>query len=419
MANLSNLAKTLDTEGRSPSVKMEVQPIDNVDRGGFSKPFTLDGFNSYHFASNILVPVDAFSFVFKPPMPRNNSETWNKIIRPGDLLQLTINDQPLATGFCTVPEISTDDDGSVIHFEGLDMLGYLESSDAVTPSSNIIYANSAKIEEVIGKLIENTRIDQLGYEIQGVPKDVASLFATQPGESKLASLQRFLDPLNAIAWTSPSGKLVVGRPDFSSDSQGTLGFRVMGDGVRRGNVLNMRIRDQSAQIPNSVIVVWTGNEGLASVQKQNERRNSAEGPSRLYKAGHTLYRCLPTSVPDANDVKDGLSELNRLIAQGGDYLGALAAREFARENTNELVVTCSVYGHLNSLGNPFVVNTCYDLVHDAAGLDEKMYLFGVDYELSESGGQITHLSFCKLNTIVASSGAVKSFYSDINLGVFA
>jgi len=410
---LSNLAKTLDTKGRSPPVKLEVTPLDK------GKPFTVDFFNSYHFSSNILVPVDAWSFVFRPPMPKSNADTWNKIVRPGDILQLTVNDQPVSTGFCTVPEISTDDDGSVLHIEGHDMMGFLEGSDAVTPKSEIIYANSAKIREVLGKLIENTRIEKFGYEIQGVPTDVSSLFATQPGESKLAALQRFLEPLNAIAWTSPTGKLVVGRPDFSSDSQGSLGYRIMGSGVRLGNVLNMRIRDQSAQIPNSVIVVWTGNEGLAAVQAQNERRNAAEGPSRLYKAGHTLFRCLPTSVPDANDVKDGLSELNRLIAQGGDYLASLAAREFARENTNELIVTCSVYGHLNEKGKPYVVNTCYDLVHDAAGLDEKMYLYSVDYDLSEDGGQVTHLSFCKLGTIVASSGAVKSFYGDINLGVFA
>lgn len=403
---LDDFTKALDKNGRQPAVKLEVTPLE----GG--KPFTISNFNSYHFASNILVPVDTFTFVFRPAMPKGGGDTWDKLVRGGDLVQLTVDDKPLATGFCKVPVIDTDDAGSRVAIEGADMMGYLERSDAVTPESEILYANTAQIGDVLPKIVAGTRIEKLGYETRNIPTDVSSIFATEPGESKLAALQRFLEPLNAIAWTTPTGKLVVGRPAFDSESQGSLGFRITGDGKRRGNCLNMSIRDNSADIPNAVIVVWTGNEGLATVQKQNERRNAAEGPKRLYNAGHKLYRCLPVSAPDANDVKSGLPEVSRLIAQGSNYLGSLAAREFARENTNELIVSCAVFGHLNAKGKPYVIDTCYDIVHDAAGLDEKMYLYSVDYELSEDGGQVTHLSFCKLGTIVADGNSVKAASSD-------
>jgi len=397
---LDDFSKRLDRYGRLPSIKLEVTPLQG-------KPFTIERFNSYSFSSNILVPVDAFSFVFKPALPTSSANTWDKLIREGDVVQLTVGGEPLSTGFCDTPDINTSNDGSIISVNGRDVIGYLESNDSVNPDSSILWTNFAKIGDVLPKLIENTRIQ--GFETRNMPDDVGTYFATTPGESKLASLQRFIDPLNAIVWASPTGKLVCGRPAFSDAPKGTLGMRIMGnvDG-RLGNVLNMSIHRASGQIPNAILVVWTGNESNQVVNKSSLKLNAAEGPSRLYNAGHKLYRCIPVSAPDANNVQSGLPELSRLVAQGANYFGALAAREFARENVNELVVTCSVLGHINAAGEPYRVDTTYNIVHDAAGLDEKMYLYSVDYELSEDGSQVSHLAFCKLGCIVADSNMITS-----------
>jgi len=78
----------------------------------------------------------------------------------------------------------------------------------------------------------------------------------------------------------------------------------------------------------------------------------------------------------------------------------LAVRELARENTKELIVSFAVPGHLNEAGNPIAPDQCYDIVWDAANLDKRMYLYGVNYKLSDDGGQTTMLEFCNLDTIV-------------------
>jgi prophage tail gpP-like protein len=232
------------------------------------------------------------------------------------------------------------------------------------------------------------------------------LFATVPGESKLAALQRFLDPLNGLSWMSPTGKIIVGKPSFDLGSVGSLGIRIVGD-TRASNVLTMRVHRAAGQIPNGILSVWLGNERIQTINKSNVVANGAEGPSRLYKAGHKLYRCITSSAPDASDAQTGLTELARLIATGPNYLAALAAREFARENINELIVTCTVAEHLNANGDPYAVDQCYDIVMDAAGVEKKMYLFACEYTLTEDGSQVTNLSFCNVNTIVADNNSVK------------
>jgi len=396
---LDDLTKKLDSDGRLAPVKLEVFPLDAT---GFNRgrPFTIERFTSYSFSSSILVPVDTFSFSFRPepPTQADRSTFYDRIVREGDTVQLTVDGEAIATGYIDARDTDTDvDTGVTLQLQGRDLMGFLEDNDAVNPDATILWANTANINDVLPALLRNTRIR--GFETRNIDRNVKSLFATNPGESKLAALQRFLDPLNAIAWMTGGGKLVCGKPSFDGASQGTLGVRSFD---RVSNVLKMRAHRASGQIPNAVLSIWTGNETVQTViSKKQMKLNAADGPSRLYKAGHRIYRTLATSAPDANDTKSGLTEVQRLISQGANYLDSLAAREIARENINELIVTCTVVGHLNANGDPFAPDQCYDIVHDADGIDEKMYLFGVEYGLSEDSGQVTHLSFCRLNTIVA------------------
>ena len=60
-----------------------------------------------------------------------------------------------------------------------------------------------------------------------------------------------------------------------------------------------------------------------------------------------------------------------------------------------------VAGHYNDKAEPYVVDTVYDVYFDRAGVSERMYLFQVDYEMDESGGQRSALYFCRLGTIVS------------------
>jgi prophage tail gpP-like protein len=396
---LDNLTSKLGKAGRLPPVKLEVYPLDREGRFNGGRPFTIERFTSYSFNSNILIPVDTFTFSFKPEPPKQSDRTTylDRIVREGDAVQLTVDGVAIATGYVDMPASDTDAEYSaILTYNGRDLMGFLEENDAVNPDSTILWTNNTTIDDVLTALLKNTRIR--GYELRNIDAKAKQIFATNPGESKLAALQRFLDPLNALAWMSAGGILVVGKPAFDSPSSGQLGIRMF---ERVSNVLRMRVQRGSGHIPNAVLMIWTGNEAIQSVYKSDLKLNAAQGPSRLYKAGHRIYRTIATSAPQANDVQGGLPEINRIVSEGANYLNSLAAREMARENVNELLVTCTVVGHLNADGEPYAPDQCYDIVYDAEGLDERMYLFGVEYALSEEGGQVTHLSFCKLNTIVS------------------
>lgn len=404
---VDDVKKKLDKDGRLPAVKLEVHPLENS-----REPFTIEKFNSYSFVSNILIPVDTFAFSFRPAPPINTFSTkkaadefstYDDIVKEGDTVQLTVDGEAIATGYVDSTDTEIDINGGArITINGRDLMGFLEDNDAVNPDATILYTDTTTLDDMLPTLLKNTRIR--GFEKKNLPSDVKSLFATQAGESKLASLQRYLDPINALAWMGPTGKLIVGRPSFNAQSSGTLGIRAMSS-TREANVLNWRTHRASGQIPNAVLPIWTGNESVQTLHKGQIKANAADGPSRLYKAGHKIFRTIVTSAPNAEDVKSGLPEVVRLIAQGANYLNSLAAREMARENVNELLVTCSVVGHLNADGDPYAVDQCYDLVCDVDGIEKKMYLFAVEYSLSEDVGQVTHLSFCNLGCIVADGPA--------------
>lgn len=393
------LAKNLSATGRNPSVTLEVHPLDTS-----KKPYTLDQFNAYTFSSSILIPVDTFSFTYKLPIdPRRNQPA--ALPQEGDTVQLSVANTPISTGYIDVVEIVTNESGTVVTISGRDIIGVLEDNEAVNSDSGALWGNHERIDSVVGKLTEGTRLAGKDFEVRGIDGTTQSLFATFPGESKLAALQRFLYPINALAWTTGDGTLVLGRPSFSTPALGTIGIQML-NGPRGGNVLDMRVRRASGQIANAVLPIWSGMESVQNiVGKQNLVLNAADGPSRLYKAGHKILRAAITSAPDAADRKDGLAEAVRLVAEGANYLQNTAARIIAAENIGELTVSCLVVGHINENGDPFIADQTYRVMHDAAGLDKTLYLQGVTYQLSEDGGQTTSLEFCNLNTIVAGSSA--------------
>jgi prophage tail gpP-like protein len=348
----------------------------------------------------VLVPVDTFSFCFKPPpATRNDKSThYDQLIQEGDTVQLTLAGQALATGYIDSVDVTLDSDQGVrMTVNGRDLMGFLEDNDAVNFDSTIIYTQDVKLSAVMNKLLNDTRINS--YELVNA-QDFTNLFATIPGESKLAALQRFLEMPNYLAWMSPVGKVRVGSPSFNAVPGGTIGVRVL-EKQRISNVLSMNVHRASGQIPNAVLSVWTGNEQIQTIVANAVKVNQAKGPNRLYKNGHKVMRCISTSAPNATDVQQ-LSRTALLAAAGSSqFLDTLAARELARENVNELLVTTSVIGHLNDNGDPYTSDQTYNIAFDAAGVDETMYLYGVEYLLSEDTGQQTQLQFCKLNTIVA------------------
>lgn len=378
------IQNVLQKNGRLPPVSLVVTPLSG------DPSVTLDRFLSYRFSSSILVPVDTFSFSFAAP----DADPFYSTVKDGDIVNLYANDVPLSTGIIDAIDTETDEQfGEKIEINGRDLMSQLEDQDSISIQDTPITGNYP-VSQALIKLLPNTRIN--GFRTQNAPNGSFLLF-TEPGESKLTSLQRFIEPLNCLPWMDPNGKLVIGKPNMNQAASGNL--YVLRD-QRRSNCMSIKVVRSATNIPNIVVPIWSGQEAaLGRAQIGQRIYNAAEGPKRLRQQGHRVPKTIVVSNPDAS-TPGGAGEVNRLQVAGGDLLGAYARREIARQNQHEMIAQVVVPGHYNDTGMPYKIDTTYRVQYDRAILDEVMYLFQVEYT-SDENGQRTSLYFCRLGTIVA------------------
>jgi prophage tail gpP-like protein len=325
------------------------------------------------------------------------------VVNEGDIITLTANDVPLGVGLVDQPEIEVDHQwGEKWTITGRDLMAQLEDQDAISFDSTPIWSDGVSLFNGVAKLCADTRINVGNIVLQGsTPTQSNILLATEPGESKLAALQRFLEPLNCVAWMSPAGKLIVGKPDMA---QGPSGLLICSKELGLSNVLSMRVTRASTQIPNIIVPIWTGQETTVNrVSPEQALVNSAAGPNRLLKLGHRLPKTVVVSTPQGSDAQS-LSGINAFQAGAGNVLQSYAKREIARKNVGELQVQAVVAGHCDEAGNPYRTDSVYHITFDRGDVDENMYLYQVEYVLSEEG-QRTNLYFCRLGSIVADNAA--------------
>jgi prophage tail gpP-like protein len=382
-----SLKTQLERTGRMPPVTLVIKPL------GLLPDITLNRFLSYQFTSSILIPVDTFSFNFVAP---DDNFPLNSTIRSGDIVVLSANNVQLAQGIIDTTEVETDGEfGEKGAISGRDLMSQLEDQDAINLDSRPIFAQQISVQNGVRALLTNTRINNV--EMRGAPS-ATYLLATEPGESKLAALQRFLEPLNCLAWMGAAGQIIVGKPNFKQPRKGRI---VLSKARRESNVLHMKVVRSATQIPNVIVPIWSGQELVTeAVPVQQRLYNAAEGPSRLFKTGHRVIKSCVVSAPNA-DSAQGLSDVNAIRAGGGNLLQSYAKREIARANQKEMIVQAVVPGHFNDAGEPYVVDTIYQVEYDRGGVNEAMYLFQVDYTMDEASGQKTNLYFCRLGTIVS------------------
>lgn len=389
------LIAKLEKDGRMPSLSLLIRPLEKAGGvlGALSSPgYLLDRFLTYNFSSSVLVPVDTFDFTFVAP----DGDPLPDTLKEGDLMMLSANDVPLATGIIDSTEVEVDSDwGEKGQIQGRDLMSQLEDQDAISMDSSPIWANGFTVENGVRRLLDNTRITKV--ELRDAPMK-SYLLATEPGENKLAALQRFLEPLNVLSWMGPDGQIIVGKPNMAQAARGKI---ICSKEKRFSNVLSIRATRASGNIPNVIVPVWTGQETTVDrVSPEQALMNAAAGPSRLFKLGHRIPRTVVISTPQATDPQ-GLSGINAIFAAGGNLLQAYAKREIARKNVAELIVQAVVPGHFDENGQPYMPDTVYYVEFDRGSVFENMYLYQVDYQLTEQGGQRSNLFFCRLGTIVA------------------
>lgn len=384
--------KIFESQGKNPPLSMIITPLDGQKRVYFDRVLT------YQFNSAITIPVDTFNFSAVAP---DTEKSFNSFVKSGDIVSLFCNDQPLSTGIIDSVDIETDSQfGERVLISGRDLMSQYEEQNAISINDKPIWGDQFTIRQVIQALNANTRISNT-ITLRNTANLGGLLFSTEPGESKLSALQRFLEPLNLLAWTDATGKIVVGKPSMkASESKGNL---YMIKEQRKSNVLHIKVIRSPATVPNIIVPIFPVQEASQFASTPQQRRlNSSEGPARLRKLGHRVPKTTSINHPQGSSARD-FSEANRINAASSfqNLISAYANREIARANHQETVVQITVPRHINDQGEPFMADQCYKITYDRGDVDEVMYLFQVSYEMSEERGQITNLFFCRLGTIVA------------------
>lgn len=397
LANAStNLDEILRKTGRMPKVEMLIKSLD----GG--SEISLDKFLSYSFTSSILIPVDTFNFTAAIP---DDEVPLPQRIRGGDLVSLFANDQQICTGLIDTTEVQTNaQSGEMGRIQGRDMLAQFEDQDAINFKEGPLWGNNYTITQVLRALTENTRISR-NFIYKSISKK-PYLFATDPGETKLNALMRYLDPLNALIWTNPQGQIVVGKPNMSQEAMGII---ICSKEKRFSNVLDIKAIRNATLLPTTVFPVWGGQETVQNrIGREQGLNNADPDVTRLRKLKHFVPKTIVVSMPQGSSAQD-LSEVTRIKVQGGgaNLLQAYAKKMLARENQKALIVEAVVPGHYNENGIPYQIDQVYNIEYDRGDVFEQMYLFEVNYSLSEDTGEQTRLVFCRLGTIVADISTIK------------
>lgn len=384
-----SIRNEIERYGRFPPVELRIKPLASPDN-----VVVLRNFLSYQYDSSLLVPVDTFSFTYAVP---DDKRIWSDYFREGDIAQLYANNQVLATGIIDQIEYEVDAEfGEKITITGRDLMGQLEDQDAVSIDSTTIFGSRMTITGVYNALKVNTRIPAL--RLQDAPAG-SYLFATEPGESKLAALMRFIEPLNVIAWMDPDGGLRIGRPNMAQPATNQI---VVDRENRRSNCAGIKFTFASATVPNIIVPVWAGQEIVQSrVGVEQALKNKAEGPARLLSLNHRLPKCVVVSNPQGTDPQ-GFADVNRFRAGGSNILQAYAKREIARQNIKELSVQVVMPGHVDGDGNPFRVDTTFSVnTPRATRVPIELYCYQAQYKMDLDKGQMTNLFFTKKGTIVS------------------
>lgn len=364
-----------------------------------AKPASLRTFDSYNFERNILIPGSAFRFT-APGVDAKLRQS----IRSGDFVELFCvapdgTKSQLATGI--IDETDTHVMPSRVEYvlTGRDMLGQMIDNAVVDKNNRVIQTTNITLEGILQQLIANTRISQQ-YIKQQLPNGQL-LFQTNPGETKISALQRYLDFTNTVVWCAPNGQIKIGKPNMAQKPSDNAGLVVNNiNPSTTNNVLEARVR-RSTNLAIRQIV--TQLQTLNNVPPTQTVFNQDKDMQAVAAAG------VGRSVFDVFSYGQGNDTVNQLTAvgnsNGNPYSIGLSKslRELAKDNMKILDVECVVRGHLNANNQVYDIDQVYNVQISDDNVAESLYVYAVSHELTLEHGRMTRLKLCRLGTIVAYS----------------
>lgn len=367
--------------------------------GGPSGSQSLSTFSSYDFDRNILVPADAFRFT----APGIDKAT-RKAIRSGDMVELFAvredgSKEQLATGFVDETDTHITPGNVEYLLNGRDTMGALVDNAAVDAQNRVILVENIRIDDILLQLIQNTRIPA---EIltQRIPNGQL-LFQTNPGETKINALQRYLEFTNCLVWSNPNGQIIIGKPDFTQDRSGK--FVLNSSNPTGNNLLEARVKRNVNTVIRQIIT-QIQSATLVDAAPYTVGNQDKDMLATKKGVGKSIYRVF--TYGNGND------SVNTVTAIGNssspfDIGHALSLREIAMDNMKILDVEAVVQGHLNENDEAFDVDQVYNVQIEDEDVLEDMYVYNVNYSLTMDKGLLTKLRLCRLGTIVAYADALK------------
>jgi len=374
-------------------------------------PPNISTFNSYTFDRNILVPASAFRFT--APGVEKSLRTS---IRSGDTVSLYATNSkgikaPIGTGFIDETDTHIMPNNVEYVLTGRDTLGQLVDNASVDDKNNIINVEKADMLMILGTLIKNTRIPE-GVVPSQTPNG-QFLFQTNPGESKINALQRYMEFTNCLVWTLPDGRITIGKPNFTQIKKGSL--RLLSDGINN-NLLEARVRRNINQAIRQIVTqLQTMDQVYAGTYTKNNDDKDIK-PFLSSLIGRSVYNHFSYGQgQDMVNTVTGVGNQSAIPRKIGDEL---SLRYIARDNMKILDVEAVVEGHLNEFGDVYNIDQIYNVQIDDDDLFEDMYVYACTYDLTMDHGMITRLKLCRLGTICAYADVLQRTAENFGGGTF-
>jgi prophage tail gpP-like protein len=379
-------------ESSSP-IEIEVTAADPA-RGLTPQP--LKTFSSYSFDRNLMVPASPFRFTAE-----GVDRAVRKSIRSADTVELYVKNSEgqsvqLATGFIDETDTHVTPTGVSYLLTGRDTIGQLVDNAAVDSSNRIIHAGQSELT-LLGlaqQLRLGTRIPS-PVKSQRAPQ-APILFQTNPGETKVNALQRYLEYTNCLVWSLPNGQMVVGKPNMAQAPMGEL--RLSYSDPARNNCLEARSRRNTNTAIRKIAVQL---QALSITDPSLITQVNADREVRKVSgslAGRSVYRLFSQG--------NGTDAVNQLVQVGNSstpqQIGyTLARRELAQSNMQVLEAEIVVKGHINDSGVPYQIDQVYSVFIEDDDVAENMYVYAAKYDMTKDRGRTTTLRLVRLGTIVA------------------
>ena len=363
-----------------------------------SQPAKLNTFTTYNFDRNILTPASAFRF-----SAPGVDKAARMAIRSGDMASISVISKnglfyPIGTGIVDETDCHILPNNVDYILTGRDLAGQLVDNAAVDAQNRIQNTASISLPGLSAQLVKNTRIPQ-SIILQQVPNG-SLLWQTQAGETKINSLQRYLDFTNCLVWTLPNGQLVVGKPNFTSDKVGFL--KISSTSPSGNNVMEARVQRNVNQAIRQIVTQLQTMDQVSGAPFTILNADSDMQNVSAAGVGRSVYQTF--TYGQGNETVNTITQVGNQNGSPRSIGQEKSQREIARDNMKILDVEAVVEGHFNDSGAPYNIDQIYNVQIDDEDVSEDMYVYACSYELTIGNGMITRLKLCRLGTIVTHAG---------------